>query len=142
MPKFDLTKFVTMKKSDHTLEITEINILSRCFGKNFVKAIFYQWVDLTKYFFGESKSLIFPHCESSFENSFLSKTVISFLVEIKFFSCYHLFCLYGSKVEGLWTSISNVEEVFNASHVSKVSQNVAINPDTKFSNMKSTVRRL
>ena len=141
MPKFDLTKFVTMKKSDHTLEITEINILSSCFGKNFVKAIFLPMCWFDEIFFRWEQIFNFSTLWT-FANPFLSKTVISFLAVIKFFSSYHLFCLYGSKVEGLWTSISNVEEVFNASHVSKVSQNVAINPDTKFSNMKSTVRRL
>ena len=51
----------------HTARVEITGILSRIFGKNFVKltVLLNKWnnkylVDLTKYFFGESKSFIFP----------------------------------------------------------------------------------
>ena len=54
----------------HTARVEITGILSRIFGKNFVKltVLLNKWnnkylVDLTKYFFGEeSKFFIFPHC--------------------------------------------------------------------------------
>ena len=62
------------------------NLLSHFFDKNFVKVTFYakklQSFDFTKYFFCESKFLVFPHCDEVVLPSQMYAYVFIFFVKL------------------------------------------------------------